>query len=379
MYRFRLFVLAAVVLLVYSASQRSARAAVPPRRDWVLIYAMSYDNNLSLYGPRILDALGRGVKGGKTLVTVLADDPDPSGLTRHVVSSDGRTSQRLATDDSASEAVLGDYLSWIAKAHPSKHYALIFLDHGGRLDEMCFDERPGGGGTKHWLNARLVGERLRAFRAEVRGSVELVFLQQCGRGSVQNLYNFRNTAAAVLASQHNVGAPNTYYEPTLQWLDAHPDTSGVELASRIMADDRDFITYACADGKALGELPRRLGPVVQALLDGDAPPVRPSDLTPCFVTEREANFDLLAWFGAASRENERSATALDDFSRWVRRELVVKVVNEPGSADRYRSVCGLSLFVPRSEDQRTLYRDEPLHHDSLLGSLWEALEPRGRD
>jgi Clostripain family len=344
-----------------------------------LIYVMSYDNDLSICGPGILDALERGVKGGETLATVLADDPDPGGLTRHVISSDGRTSQRLATDDSASEAVLSDYLTWVAEAHPSKHYAVVFLDHGGRLDEMCLDERPGGGGTKHWLNARLVGERLRAFRAGVPGSVELVFLQQCGRGSVQNLYNFRNTAAAVLASQHNVGAPNTYYEPTLQWLDAHPDTSGVELASRIMADDRDFITYACADGKALGELPRRLRPVAQALLEGDTPPVPPADLTSCFVTKGEANFDLLAWFGAAFRENGRSAAALDDFSRWVREGLVVKVVTEPCSADQYRSVCGLSLFVPRSEDQLTLYRDEPLHHDCLLGSLWEALEPRGRD
>ncbi len=233
---------------------------------------------------------------------MLADDPDPGGLTRHVISSDGRSWQRLATDDSASEAVFGDYLSWVAKTHPAKHYAVVFLDHGGRLDEMCFDERPGGG-TKHWLNARLVGERLRAFRAQVTGSLELVFLQQCGRASVQNLYNFRNTAAAVLASQHNVGAPNTYYEPTLHWLDAHPDTTGAKLACRIMEDDRDFTTYACADGKAIGELPRRLEPVVRALLGNETPPALPSGPPPCYATEGEANFDLIAWFGAAFREN----------------------------------------------------------------------------
>lgn len=370
---FRRIVLAAVALSIFSPTQQSAHAVPAPERDWVLIYVMSYDNNLTRFGPGILDALGRGVRGGKTVVTVLADDPNPNGLNRYVITSDGISSHRLPTDDSASEVVLGDYLSWAAKTYPAKHYAIVFLDHGGRLYEMCLDERPGGGGTKHWMDGRRVGERLRAFRAEAPGTVELVFLQQCGRGSVENLYNFNNTASVVLASQHNVGAPNTYYEPTLHWLDAHPDATGSKLASRIMADDRHFTSYASFDGKALVELPHRLGPVVKALIDNDTAVTCPTGMPPCYESDNEIFFDLIEWLEAAYRENRRPAAALDEFSRWARKELLIKVVTSRGS----RSVCGLSLFVPQTEGQRTRYQNEPVCRESDLGRLWEAVR-RGR-
>jgi len=39
------------------------------------------------------------------------------------------------------------------------------------------------------------------------------------------LYNFKETGIAVMASQHNVGAPNTYYAEAISWLAKNPKVS----------------------------------------------------------------------------------------------------------------------------------------------------------
>ena len=373
MARLMRFMPVAIALLLQPIIQGSARAPspIPPAHDRVLIYVMSYDNNLAPHGPGILRAIGRGVRDSDTVATVLADDPDPRGLNRIVIRSDGVSFERQSTDNSASEDVLGDYLSWASKTYPAKRYAIIFLNHGGRLYEMCSDQNPGNAGAKRWMDGRLVGEKLRAFRASVPGSVDLVYLQQCGRASVENLYNFHDTASVVLSSQHVVGAPNTYYEPTFQWLGSHPDATGRGLATRIMDDDRHFRTYVCVDGKSLAELPHRLGPVVDALIDHDTKITRPQGLSPCFTAGGEEFFDLMEWLGAAYRENGRRRLPLDDFADWMRRDLILRLV----AADGKLKTCGLSLFVPQSGDQVMRYRDDPGQKASQLDRLHKALGP----
>ena len=360
-------------LAALALAQAGAQAA--PDRDWVLVYYMSYDNNLEGCGPVILDALEKGVAGTKLVVTVLSDDTKKDGLNRITLSKDGRTSEKLATDNSASEDVLKDYLAWVAKNHPARHYAIVFLDHGGRLDEMSADEWPGDAITKHWLSAKLVGPILRQWRQDAPGAVDLLFLQQCGRGSIENLYNFRGAADAILASQTSVGAPNTYYEPTGRWLGAREKTSGLELAKRIMADDEHFTNYVCVAGAALDELPKRLAPVVDALLA----PTEPSPATglkPCFPIQDEKNYDLLAWLESAFKENELPDKPLKEFREWLTGKLILEHVKKDPSAKRIASWTGLSLVVADSEKVRKRYADYPIYADTRLDDLWNAMFPK---
>ena len=278
------------------------RVQLAPKHDWVVVYYMSYDNNLEDCGPVILDGLEKGVKGSNVVVTVLSDDTDKNGLKRYTIKSEGRTKEVLKTDNSASEGVLSDYLAWVANTYPAQHYAVVFLNHGGRLDEMCLDERPGENLEKRWLSARLVGPLLRKFRKQATGEVELLFLQQCGRGSIENMYNFRDTAGAVMASQTNVGAPNTYYETTLKWLAKQQNPSGQALARQIMSSDEHFSNYVCVDGVALAELPTRLEPVIETLLgDAGSNLTAVTDREPCYRHEGETTYDLLEWLDSAFR------------------------------------------------------------------------------
>ncbi len=341
-------------------------------RDWTLIYYMSYDNNLERCGPVITDGLEKGAKGTSLAVTILSDDTDKGGLKRIVIEGGNRTSETLSTDNSASETVLAEYLAWAAKSWPAKHYAVVFLDHGGRLDEMCLDQWPGEGEPKKWLSAKLAGPVLREFRKSCGGEVDLLFLQQCGRGSVENLYNFRGAAAAVMASQTVVGAPNTYYTKSLQWLAGKPKATGAEIARQIMTDDEHYTNYVCVDGKALEELPAKLAAVVEPLLKAPKPA---AGLKACFTAEAETNFDLLGWLGSATKESGAAGDPLAAFTKWVNGTLIVSHTKSSGGAAAAKDWCGLSLWVPSSRRVRGMYADWPIYEKSRLPELWKALYP----
>lgn len=370
----------ALIAVFMLRSRGGAVAEEPgPKHDWILVYHMAYDNDLSGWGPVILDALQEGTEGSDLVVTVLADDPDKGGLKRYAIVSGGRTVDVLGTDDSASEGVLGDYLGWVAETYPARHYAVVFLDHGGGMDEMCFDQWPGeddDGGEGQWLGARRAGPVVREFRDRVPGEVELLFLQQCGRASVENLYNFRGAAASVMTSPMRVGAPNTYYRDTLKWLAEHRKADGSSLARQIMSSDDHFHLYTCVDGDALGDLPARLDPVVGALLGNEAaPPEPPIGLPPCYQHEDERNYDLIAWLDAAFRTNHRSSGPVSKLKEWLRDELDVTVAVHPRRGRELKGLSGLSLVVPESAEGRGRYPGYPIYRECRLGELWDAMYP----
>jgi len=373
---FNLGSLAATLQPGFSQEIRATRNGTSLDYDWTLIYYMSYDNNLESCGPLILDGLERGVKNTKLVATVLADDWEKKGLKRYVITSAGRTVKRLDTDNSASEKVLNDYLAWVKLTFPSKHYAITFLNHGGGLDDMCLDEWPGENTQKSWLSARLVGPILHKFRRESPGEVDLIFLQQCGRGTLENLYNFRGSAVSILASQMTVGAPNTYYEPTLKWLADHPNTSGTQIAHSIMSNDLHYRIYVCVDGEALSELPQRLNPVIESLQSAGKPALNfPTEVTPCYIGGNDEDYDVLDWLGAAFRRNNRPTQALGTFEEWLSHKLIVKTTLGPDSRKRAENLCGLALFVPKGPDDVDRYRDYPLYQVCRLGSFWKAAYP----
>jgi hypothetical protein len=53
-----------------------------------------------------------------------------------------------------------------------------------------------------------------------------------------------------------------------------------------MADDEHYTNYVCVDGAALDELPKRLAPLVDALLKSPKPA---TGLKPCFPIDDERN------------------------------------------------------------------------------------------
>jgi hypothetical protein len=341
---------------------------------------MSYDNDLEPAGPVILEALGKGVKGTSIAVAVLADDQKPTGLRRIAITAEGSRAETLDTEDSASEAVLAGFLEWVAREYPARRFAVVFLDHGGRLDQMCRDNRTGTPRLTGWMSAWKVGEVLRSLKSRLPGELELVYLQQCGRAAIENLYAFRGTGKAVLASEMEVGSPNTYYEPLLQWLDKAKDATGPAAGRKILETDAHYVHLACFDGTLLSELPARLRPVIDSLRAGDAaPPKPPANLAPAFACGPEGFYDLLRWMDAAFRENRRPSAALDEFRKWMFDRLVlVWTDRSAGGARPSGRYYSLSMCVPVDPSVRGLYDEHPFLRESGLGALWKAMYPEAK-
>src|SRR5690606_312611 len=113
-----------------------------PPYDWVFYFHMAYDNDLERCGPPILSMLQQGLTSERVAVVVTADTRDEEGMRRIVLTSAGARQERLDEEGSAEEEVLAAELAWVSANLPAKKYAVVFLDHGGALGQMSFDEHP---------------------------------------------------------------------------------------------------------------------------------------------------------------------------------------------------------------------------------------------
>lgn len=366
-----------------------ARTDEDPLYDWGVAYYMSYDNDLAAWGQPIIENIRRGVGSERTVAAVQADFTDEEGMRRYVITSKGMEEMRLASEDSADEAQVIEYLDWFVRMYPSKRYVITFLNHGGRLDDMCRDDRPGPSG-KSWMSGRILGEQLRALKARMSGKWSLLFLQQCGRGSLENLYSFRGTADFILTSPLPVGAPNTYYTALHRWLAGSPEASGAAVAVKIAEEDRDYSLYSGLRTASLEELPKRLDAALAPILALEAPvaPERPSPIH----NADEPIVDAASYLGRLADVNNAGRPEFDAFITWARTELLTFMKFRQNRMLWEGRLCGLSLFAAGTPEEARRYQALELYEASKLGALWDKLvgsldstpsrgerEPRGND
>lgn len=346
----------------------------PPPYDWGVAYYMSYDNDLERCGPIIIDGIAQGV-AGRTVAAVQADFTDRKGMRRVTLRPGApREETAIETEDSADEDQAIAYLRWFATTFLCKRYVVTFLDHGGKLDEMCHDAAPATKG-REWMSGRVLGEKLRALAKELPGRWELLFLQQCGRGSIENLYSFRGTAAFIMSSPIPVGAPNTYYTALHRWLAENPEATGGEVAARIAAEDDHYTIYTCLRSPALADLPARLDRAIAPLLDpktraaANVPRGRPIHPVGEPIVDAKAFLERLSKASGGAGERE-----IAEFFRWTREELFTAVTFHERAGTRARQqLCGLSIYAPATEAERARYAALDLYGASRLDDLWKKL------
>ena len=345
--------------------------------EWVFVYYMSYDNDLSSFGEVILRDLRNGLSNSKVAVVVQADFIDSKGMKRiGLYYADGKAHRKetvLRSEDSADEAELREYLEWVRKKWISKNYCVIFLDHGGKLNHMCLDRKPSGNRNKNrqsgsgkWLRASEAAEIVASFNQKTDRKVRLVFLQQCGRATIQNLYNFGEASEYIMASPLIVGAPNTYYTKTIAAVSRDQNITGEILAATIMQEDEHYTLYTLISNEELKRLPEKLAPVLTAF--GFASALhQPKSCSHLFEHENEKFYDLKSYFYALNSANENIAgKELDTFFDWCEDSLIVsKAVRGPDSTVE-PAYSGLSIYVPTSPDAGTSYSFLPLHQQTAL-------------
>lgn len=378
-------VLASLLLAGAALAQSDEGAGPKPPKswDWVLVYYMNYDNNLEPCGRPILDMLQQGLASDRVAITCQADFRGDDGLRRYVLTrAEGETCERLPDEEgSAEEETLAAYLEWVKQRFPGKKYALVFLDHGGALGEMSQDEHPGREGGQNWLEVTETAKVVAEWRKQLGGSLELMFLQQCGKGGLENYHAFRGAAKVLMGSQTPVGAPNTYYAKTVEWVGEHPEADGVALARTIRETEspRMFTTYSAFHGEALEELPARLGPVLEPLLARGKELALPRGIKSCFQSPPdELFFDGIQLLRALYQANQLELAPVEAFDAWARETLLAGHSVSPLRERVAKDWCGYSLYFPVTGRAIERYAHYPLFQETKLPQLFSELQAARR-
>jgi hypothetical protein len=352
--------------------------------EWVLVYYMSYDNDLNRYGERILNDLKKGIIDSKIAVVVQADFTGGKGMRRIALyRAFGRPKRKEAhvrSENSADPAELREYLRWVQEKWKAKNYCVVFLDHGGRLNDMCLDTRPftnrsanKGSDSQAWLPATEAASIIVNFNKKTGGRVRLLFLQQCGRATIQNLYSFVDGAEYIMASPVIVGAPNTYYTKTVAALARDPNVTGEVLAKTIMQEDEHYTVYTLICNDELKKLPEKLTCVLKSLGRG-ARLNQPQSCSPVFEYRDEEFYDLRSYFEALGSANDGTADEeIGSFLRWCDECLVISKATKGPIAPAQPCDSGLSVYIPSSREQIERYGFLPLHQQTAFGRVMKLM------
>ena len=317
----------ALLSLLASASACSAQRDGPDGSDrpvdWLLVYWLPYDNDLADVAPDVLGALegARGPSVGTVQVVAQVDLPGDDGMLRVEIGPAGRTDTRLpGHDDSASATELADLLAWASDRHPARHVAIAVLGHSGRLEQLSPDTGPDG--RLRWMRLDELAGVLESFRARSPAEVELVFLQTCGKASVEVAWDLRGDARFLLASQAPLGAPNHYYSGAITALRAVPSMDGAALADVIASAERPdmFVGLSLVETAALDPLPA----LVAAAL-ADSPGALPSRALAdrVFLYAGDALVDAQALLSARRARAGAGTDALAALADFLARDALV--------------------------------------------------------
>jgi len=369
-----------------------ADSAEPKVWEWVFFYYMAYDNNLEHCGRPILNMLKEGITSEDVAVVTYADFRDRDGMLRFEQFKGTEKSTRLETEASAHESTVKEALDWTRDNYRAKRYSVIFLNHGSRLSEMSHDEYPGVRNGQNWLHAVKVADVIAEWRRSLDGGeLELMFIQQCGKGTIENYHAFRHTSPFVMASQTIVGAPNYYYTDMMKAVCEEPDIDGKALAALIKKHETNnmYVTYTTVCSKALGDTIERVNAVIKPLLEleefkrptvlpeprGAMPTLEPGQATMCFQPSRDEFFvDGLALLKALYAANKLDEAPLKEFSKWVQESLIVEHRVSPLRTRQASTWCGFSVYVPATRAAMDRYRkDYPIYKESRLDELMDKL------
>ncbi|MBN2313850.1 MAG: hypothetical protein JXM79_07960 [Sedimentisphaerales bacterium] len=350
--------------------------------EWVFIYYMSYDNDLSRYAETILRDQKKGIINSKIAVVVQADYADRTGMKRIALyPSLGKPRRKeiyLESENSADLAELKKYFRWVQAKWTARNYCIVFLNHGGRLNDMCRDDRPlknrsgnNASNSRQWLPAAEAGKIVADFNKNVEGKVRLLFLQQCGRATLQNLYNFLDAGEYIMASPVIVGAPNTYYTKTLASVAHDPNMTGDVLAETIIQEDEHYTLYTLINNSELRNLPEKLAPVLKSF-ERESKLNPPQSCSPIFEYDDEKFYDMKAYFQALDSANNGIARGeLDSFLDWCEEHLIVSKAIKGSELSNKSHHFGLSIYVPSNQEQIERYDFLPFHQQTAFRDIFD--------
>jgi hypothetical protein len=309
--------------------------------DWLLIYYMPYDNNLSPFAKGIIHHFFKSEISDNVCATLQVDLSGQGGMTRYSFNSKV-DSLNLKDEESTSTRALDEYLLWVSKTFKAKHYAIILLNHGGGLNEYGLDEN---GSLNEWMHIDDLANSIEKFTRLVKiRKVDLLFEQVCVRGTIENLYEFSKIAKYTLASQDLVPAPGYYYGKMFSGLGKGKINSGDKLAELIVNSEREdmYYSYTLIDNSKWDDWLQLLENYSEGLADSNSQ-IR-QDVLKIVFYEGDSYFDFISLINATSFTNETLHLASD--IKTFTNDVLIKHLYRNSKYERMNEYSGLSVCSP---------------------------------
>jgi hypothetical protein len=364
--------------LINNHSLLSANMTSKKNYEWIILYWMPYDNDLSRFGKPIMEMLAKGVQTDNILVVVQSDFRAAKQLTRNMITPGTITSENLDNSNSASEEVFAEYLNWAKSQFQAKKWAIIFLGHGGVVDEISPDNHPELSVFEtRWMNIKKLCEIIVEFNKAVDRRVELIFFQNCNKGTIETHYTFRDPAKYTLSSQLLLGAPNYYYESLFNYLGRHPDIGGAQMAEKIMEFEREdmFHSYTVTSNQAIHNLPAKLNPLIDSIISSDWQDIKMNKIK-TYSYFGNSYADIIQFFDKVSQASGADRQKYQIFSDYLKNSIIHRVRQKGTLLGRDikpdDNFCGLGIFLPKNRQEFKKYRDLPIYSEVKLLELFES-------
>jgi hypothetical protein len=331
--------------------------------DWLIMYYMPYDNDLSDFKTPILNQFKNLDLKGNICITIQTDQAGDSGLTRYIINSTW-DSLKVNEDRSASVEVFQDYLLWGSKKFKANHYAIVLLSHGGLVNEYGVDQFP----KQQWLGIDSLARAIKTFnKVEGISKLDLLFEQVCTRGTVENFYEFKDIAKFTMASQTLVPLPNMYYGKTMKWLDAGGVTTGRAMAEGIVKNERSdmYYSYTLVNNsywKNWNSLWVKYNKSIQDQAIG----LKRDDLL-TLSHSTDFYFDMVSLLKSVRVNSElpRSAQNLIDFTN---NKLIERLYLNPEN-NKMNGYSGMSILTPFKENNGSLALQQTIIYKQFQASM----------
>jgi len=323
------------VLLIAALAGVQANATT---YDWLVMYYMPYDNDLSPLSTSITRNFIQSRINTKTVVTLQTDLQGDGGMMRYSFDA-SIDSVRIMEENSSSARTFQDYLTWAAANFKAKHYAIVLLNHGGALNEYGLDEFP----ERRWIQIDSLSEAIRIFNNQTGiGKIDLLFQQVCTRG-IENFFEFRDVAEYTFASQDLVPAPGYYYPNVFSALDATNIKSGAQLAELIVRSEQDdmYYSYTLIDNAKWSKWGKLFDRYVKSLQGTELEIY--SDSLKFISYSGQMYYDLVSVSNAIIKVGDQSVK--NEFQQYTTKVLI-KNLYRSTKTNRLEGYCGVSICSP---------------------------------
>lgn len=364
----------------YSVSKKS-------HHNWVVLYWMPYDNDLSRFGEPILEMLTKATQSKDTAVVVQADFWRSPPMYRYeIINGQSTQSKLIGQEDSSDVSEFAKYLDWSKTRFTANHWAIIVVGHGGKLDEISPDQHSAILPDIRWMKIDEFAQAINRFNRMLGQQIDLLFFQNCNKSTVEVIYETRHCSQYTLASQFLLGAPNYYYQGFLEALQ-NKSVGGREAALSIMASEEPsmYNTLTLVNNEAVRQMPQYLAPLIELLTDHRLSKI-PLEQLPIYRYFSEPYCDLLLLLNYLSQELQAGGTELNEFSTFISSAVISHYENRGMMAEwrphisrrqtentSFSKFCGLGIYLPITRGDIERYSHFDLYKTVRFVELYQTL------